>query len=501
MSLQQQLHKYFGYAEFRDQQEKIIQDILDGNDVLTLMPTGGGKSICYQLPALIQGGLTVVISPLISLIHDQIDDLKRHGIPCHQWSTGSAITLATAFHSIEQGKCNLFYTTPEGFNKSTEMEMYLDRIYEAGLLKRFIIDEAHCVSNWGHEFRPDYLNLQIRARYPTVPICGFTATATRLVCYDIIEKLNMNEPLLWLTSFVKTNLQYEIRYKNSDSWAYISKAVVSTVQKPKYMGKTGIIYCLSRKMCEYLAGQLQDNGILADYYHAKMTPKRKTTVQDHWLNGKLKIIVATIAFALGINKPDVRYVIHTSMPKSIESYYQQTGRAGRDGNSADCIMFYSHKDHEVLSNMIDNGTDDNEAPVSTQQKLDIMLALCQNPGDCLKVRMSNYLGETGVVPCRLKLSGKMRDCVPCGNCSKTNLRPVTMQGETDQINATMIKHPNGIHMYKFISKCNLNQQRVVQELINQNLLVSEVQSSDGTYEEILKLGPGVKRLTSVVLLS
>ncbi len=412
MNLESLLKKTFGYDTFRPLQLEIITDMIAGNDMLILMPTGAGKSICYQLPAIHQGGLTVVISPLISLIYDQIADLKKHGVLAHYWCSSATISLKNIFDDIGRGECHLLYTTPESFNNNTELAFYLSESDASVRVKRFVIDEAHCLSNWGHDFRSEYLKLNIRGQFPDVPICGFTATATKLVCADITERLKLRDPLMWMTSYVKQNISYRVQLKEKSDWGYITGSVAKFIKKPEFADKTGIIYCLSRKQCEVLAASLAKFDISVGYYHASMPTSQKSTVQQNWLDGKLKVIVATIAFALGINKPDVRFVIHTSMPNSIEGYYQQAGRAGRDGKPSVALMYYSLRDKEALEGMIDYEHQSRSSPVSPTHRITQMYRFCVNKEDCLKVQLSNYLGEYGVKTC-----SKRGDVSPCSSCT------------------------------------------------------------------------------------
>lgn len=389
------LGTFFNYNEFRYPQKDIITNILDGNDALVLMPTGAGKSICYQLPALCENKLTVVISPLLSLIFDQVNDLKFKGIIAHRYSSMSPISIKKIFEDIHEGNCCLLYTTPETLTTNRELLMELETLDEVGQLARFIVDEAHCVSSWGHDFRPAYLGLHMRRWFPEVPICAFTATATKLVCNDIIKTLGLNDPYISQSSFIKENIQYRIKRKEKCDWIYIGNSISKAIIDLGYKISSGIVYCLSRKECEYMAKFLCNRGISADFYHAQIPTAKKESVQTDWINGDIKVIVATIAFALGINKPDVRYVIHTSMPNSVESYYQQTGRAGRDGKSCHCIMYYSKKDADVLQRMStnDSTSDCLLPPVLNSDRINDMSSLCINTNDCIKMQLSNYLGE------------------------------------------------------------------------------------------------------------
>ena len=410
MSLEQVLQR-FGYTSFRPLQREIMTDMLDGHDMIILLPTGAGKSLCYQVPALYQGGLTVVISPLISLIYDQVQDLKNHGILAHYLCTGAPCSIDTIFNDIKNQECHILYITPEAYNNNIQLRMLLEETKD---LRRFIIDEVHCLSNWGHDFRPEYLKLDTKKPFPEIPVCGFTATATNLVCADIIDRLKLSEPTIWKTGYVKNNISYKLQYKEKSSWGYLDSLVYKFINAKS--DACGIVYCLSRKQCEHLAGFLSSKGIKAGYYHAQVPAIQKTKTQQDWLDGKIKVIVATIAFALGINKPDVRYVIHTSMPNSIEGYYQQAGRAGRDGKPSVAILYYSEQDKQTLENMIDYEVCSNEAPVAPLERINHMYNLCINNKDCVKVQLSNYLGEYDVKNC----IGR-KDSSPCYVCQEKTL--------------------------------------------------------------------------------
>ena len=408
-SLESCLTDTFGYTAFRPQQREIIETILDGDDILCLMPTGAGKSICYQLPALIPmyrdsapGHLTVVISPLLSLIYDQILDLRHHNILAHNFDGTTTLPISSIFADITAGKCSILYTTPESIYKNISLRQEVDALYQKGKLDRFIIDEAHCVSSWGHDFRPSYLQLDMKTWFPGTPICAFTATATKLVRQDIIKNLALSQPRITSTSFIKSNISYKTKPKEADTWSYLGNSVAKAIKEGGYTRSSGIIYCLSRKECEYHAKVLKSKGIKAEFFHARIPVDKKKKVQTDWLDGKISVIVATIAFALGINKPDVRYIIHTSMPKSIESYYQQAGRAGRDGKPSKCIMYYSKRDRTALISMTQprsrkgQTSPDPKPPISSKDRIEDIYRMCRNSTDCIKLQMSNYLGEYGV---------------------------------------------------------------------------------------------------------
>ncbi|MFI5159883.1 MAG: DNA helicase RecQ [Sphingobacteriales bacterium] len=332
----QALQKYFGYSEFRHQQEAIIQDILAGKDVLTLMPTGGGKSLCYQLPAVLMDGLTIVISPLIALMKDQVDSLNVNGIPAAFLnSTQSPDEQQRINNQLKQNKLKLLYLAPERLFGSGSSLMTFLKSLPVCLIA---IDEAHCISQWGHDFRPEYLMLAgLKIEFPKIPVIALTATADKLTRKDILEKLNLNQPAEFVSSFNRANITYRVLPKKNSF-----NQLLDFLENRKE--DSGIIYCLSRKSTEALAADLKEEGYAAAAYHAGMEHADKARNQEAFLRDDIKIIVATIAFGMGINKSNVRYVVHADLPKNIEGYYQETGRAGRDGLPSDALLLYSHGD-------------------------------------------------------------------------------------------------------------------------------------------------------------
>lgn len=345
IDLSKELKKFFGFSQFKGQQEKIIHTLLEGQDVFVLMPTGGGKSLCYQLPALISEGTAIVVSPLIALMKNQVDAVN--GISSDEGTAhvlNSSLNKAQTkqvFDDIRSGRTKLLYVAPESLIK----EEYLEFLKEVKI--SFVaIDEAHCISEWGHDFRPEYRNLKlIINKIANVPIIALTATATPKVQDDIQKTLGMNNAQVFKESFNRPNLFYEVRPKVN-----IDKEIVKFINQNK--GKSGIVYCLSRRKVEEFAQLLQVNGIDALPYHAGLDQKTRIANQDKFLMEECDVIVATIAFGMGIDKPDVRFVIHYDIPKSLESYYQETGRAGRDGGEGHCIAFYDPKDIEKLEKFL-----------------------------------------------------------------------------------------------------------------------------------------------------
>ena len=337
------LKKYFGFSQFKGLQEKVIQNILDNKDTFVIMPTGGGKSLCYQLPAIMKEGTSIVVSPLIALMKNQVDAIRgvseQFGIAHVLNSSLTKTEVKRVKEDIKNGVTKLLYVAPESLTKEENVE------FLNGVPLSFVaVDEAHCISEWGHDFRPEYRNLKsiINRLGDNIPIIGLTATATPKVQEDIIKNLGMTDAKVFKASFNRPNLFYEVRPKTQNADADIIRFIKQN------QGKSGIVYCLSRKRVEELAQVLQVNGVNAVPYHAGFDAKTRSKYQDMFLMEEADVVVATIAFGMGIDKPDVRFVIHHDIPKSIESYYQETGRAGRDGGEGHCLAFYAYKDVEKL---------------------------------------------------------------------------------------------------------------------------------------------------------
>jgi ATP-dependent DNA helicase RecQ len=385
------LHDVFGYSAFRGAQAEIVDHVIAGGDALVLMPTGGGKSLCYQVPAIArhrrEQGVAVVVSPLIALMHDQVGALEEAGV--HASFLNSTLTLDET-QKIERemmsGRLVLLYVAPERLT-TPRMLAQLDSLEERGLLSLFAIDEAHCVSQWGHDFREDYLALNLlHERYPGVPRIALTATADDLTRADIIERLQLQSARVFISSFDRPNIRYAVVEKDE-----ARKQLLRFIQD-EHEGDAGIVYCQSRKKVEETAGWLNDEGIAALPYHAGLDAGVRKRHQDRFLREDGIVMVATIAFGMGIDKPDVRFVAHMDLPKNIEAYYQETGRAGRDGQPADAWMAYGLADVVNQRRMIDESPAAEEFKRGQRGKLDALLTLAE-AHDCRRVRLLAYFGE------------------------------------------------------------------------------------------------------------
>jgi ATP-dependent DNA helicase RecQ len=383
MTPQDALQKYFGYSNFRHHQEAIIHHVLNKQDVMALMPTGGGKSLCYQLPAVLLNGLTIVISPLIALMKDQVDSLNVSGIPAA--FLNSAQTPDEQRRLVEKLKHNhikLLYLAPERlFGAENRLVPFLKTLN----VVQIAIDEAHCISQWGHDFRPEYLMLaQLKKEFPNVPVIALTATADKLTQKDILEKLNLNRPAVFVSSFNRANIMYRVIPKKNS----FKQLIAFLNERPD---ESGIIYCLSRKSTEDLAADLKDEGFEAEAYHAGLNNEVKARNQEAFLRDDVKIIVATIAFGMGINKSNVRYVVHMDLPKNIEGYYQETGRAGRDGLASEALLLYSPGDAGKLQHFARIEGNEEQSRIMLN-KLNDMVKYCQLQA-CRRQYLMNYFDE------------------------------------------------------------------------------------------------------------
>lgn len=382
----QTLKTYFGYESFRPLQKEIIQNLLDGKDSLVLMPTGGGKSICYQLPALLCEGTAVVVSPLISLMKDQVEALRANGIAAGALNSSNDETEnANLRRSCIEGKLKLLYISPE------KLISELDYLLRDMQISLFAIDEAHCISQWGHDFRPEYAQMGVLHRmFPRTPIIALTATADKITREDIIRQLHLVEPKIFISSFDRPNLNLTVKrgYQQKEK----SKAILEFIDK--HAGGCGIIYCMSRSKTETVAQMLQKHGIRCGVYHAGLSALQRDKTQDDFINDRIQVVCATIAFGMGIDKSNVRWVIHYNLPKSIESFYQEIGRAGRDGMPSDTVLFYSLSDLILLTKF---ATESNQQAINLE-KLQRMQQYAE-ANICRRRILLSYFGEKAENDC------------------------------------------------------------------------------------------------------
>ncbi len=401
------LRRAFGFDAFRPGQESVVEDVLAGRDVLALMPTGGGKSLCYQLPALMQRGVSLVISPLIALMQDQVRQLQDNGIAATFINSSlESAEIATRRSGLVRGDYKLVYLAPERLVLREFLEDLLSRLSQGPGINAFVVDEAHCVSEWGHDFRPEYRQLSaLRRRHPLIPILAFTATATPRVRADIIAQLALRDPAVHLTSFNRPNLFYRVRPKTKRSFGELLAQACE--------GGAGIVYCLSRRRVDELAAELKSHAIRALPYHAGLEAQTRRDNQEAFIRDDVQVIVATIAFGMGINKPDVRWVIHYDLPKSLESYYQESGRAGRDGDPARCTLYFGASDIRTAEFLIQQKVDpntgaalENEQRIARQQLRQVLNYA--ESAECRRVIQLRYFDERFTGPCGA-----------CDNCCET----------------------------------------------------------------------------------
>ncbi|WP_319420244.1 DNA helicase RecQ [Pleurocapsa sp. FMAR1] len=402
-SLELALKHFFGHDSFRPGQKKIIEAALRNQDLLTIMPTGGGKSLCFQLPALLKDGITIVVSPLIALMQDQVDSLQDNGINAtYLNSTIKYEERRSRQIAILKNQVKLLYVAPERL-LNERFSLFLEQVSQQVGISTIAIDEAHCVSEWGHDFRPEYSKLKLlRQRYPQIPLQALTATATKRVQQDIIQQLNLRSPDIHVASFDRPNLHYEIQPKDRNIYHKLLRTIRSE-------SGAGIVYCLSRRRVEEVATKLKHDGIDALPYHAGLSDKERSSNQTSFLRDNIQVIVATIAFGMGIDKPDVRFVFHYDLPRSLESFYQESGRAGRDGELSKSILFFSLGDRKKIEFLIEQKADQNEQKIALQQLRQVINYAEGN--DCRRTIILRYFGE--------RYPG---NCGKCDNC--LNPKPI-----------------------------------------------------------------------------
>ncbi|BAZ39278.1 ATP-dependent DNA helicase RecQ [Calothrix sp. NIES-4101] len=396
-NLEQSLKYYFGYDNFRPGQRQIIEAALQNRDLLVVMPTGGGKSLCFQLPALMKKGLTVVVSPLIALMQDQVDALRKNGIAATFLNSSlNSYNVRSREQAILEGKIRLLYVAPERL-MSERFLPFLDLVHHQVGISGFAIDEAHCVSEWGHDFRPEYRQLiALRSRFANVPMLALTATATDRVRLDIIEQLGLKQPNIHIASFNRENLYYEVRPKSKNSYGELLELI-------RENDSSTIIYCLTRKQVDELALKLKHDKVSVLAYHAGLSDEERSSNQTRFIRDDVRVMVATIAFGMGINKPDVRLVIHYNLPRNLESYYQESGRAGRDGEQSRCTLFFSFGDVKTIEWSINQKNDEQEQKIAKQQ-LRQVIDYAEST-ICRRTIQLGYFGERFV-----------GNCGGCDNC-------------------------------------------------------------------------------------
>ncbi|XP_077238365.1 RECQ helicase L2 isoform X2 [Tasmannia lanceolata] len=462
----------FGITTYRANQREIINAVMSGRDVLVIMAAGGGKSLCYQLPAILRDGVALVVSPLLSLIQDQVMGLAALGIPAYMLtSTTTKENENFIYKSLEkgEGELKILYVTPEKISKSKRFMSKLEKCHHAGRLTLISIDEAHCCSQWGHDFRPDYKNLGIlKTQFPNVPLVALTATATQKVQTDLMEMLRIPKCIKFVSTVNRPNLFYKVREKSSVGKVVIDE-IADFIRGSYPNNESGIVYCFSRKECEQVAKELRQGGISADYYHADMDPYAREKVHMRWSNNKLQVIVGTVAFGMGINKPDVRFVIHHSLSKSMETYYQESGRAGRDGLPSECLLYFRPADVPRQSSMVFYEN-------AGLQNLYDMVRYCQSKRICRRSAFFRHFSEL------------LQDC---NELAKAMVSMLKEMQENDQ-RATMLQLVDKIKVKNKELGSDLKKEEMEQlivHLILDRVLKEEFQHTAYATNAYITLGP------------
>ncbi|XP_021768372.1 mediator of RNA polymerase II transcription subunit 34 isoform X1 [Chenopodium quinoa] len=480
----------FGISSYRANQREIINAVMSGRDVLVIMAAGGGKSLCYQLPAVLRDGVCLVVSPLLSLIQDQVMGLTALGVPAYMLtSTTSKEDEKFIYKALEknEGDLKILYVTPEKISKSKRFMSKLEKCHHAGRLSLIAIDEAHCCSQWGHDFRPDYKNLGIlKTQFPTVPVIALTATATKKVQLDLIEMLHIQKCVKFVSSVNRPNLFYMVREKSSVGKVVVDE-IADFISGSYPNNESGIVYCFSRKECEQVAKELREKRIKADFYHADMEVRDRENVHMRWSNGKLQVIVGTVAFGMGINKPDVRFVIHHSLSKSMETYYQESGRAGRDGLPAECLLYYRPADMPRQSSMVFYEN-------AGLQNLYDIVRYCQSRTGCRRAAFFKHFAEP------------LLDCNGmCDNCvSSSEIKDIDVSCHAKAVISliqSIQEKDQRVTMLQLVDKMKVKQkdldpdlkrdhmEQLVIQLIIDRVLKEEFQHTAYTTNAYVTLGP------------